>query len=135
MVKNPSAMWETRVQSLGQKDPLEKFMATHSSILTCRIPWTEKPGVQRVGHDWVTNTFYFLIMSDVEHLVTVCWPSVCLLCRNVCLGLLPLLDWVVCFYGIELHELLTYFGDYSFVSCFICQLLSPSLRVVFSSSL
>ena len=57
MVKNPPAMWETWVQSLGQEDPLEKEMATHSSILAWRIPWMEKPdelqstGLQRVGHD------------------------------------------------------------------------------------
>ena len=43
-LKNPSATQETRVQSLGREDPLEKGMATHSSILTWRIPWTEKPG-------------------------------------------------------------------------------------------
>ena len=43
-VKNLSAMWETQVQSLGQKDPLEKGMATHSSVLAWRIPWTEEPG-------------------------------------------------------------------------------------------
>ena len=42
-VKNPPAMQETRVQSLGQKDSLEKGMATHSSILAWRIPWTEEP--------------------------------------------------------------------------------------------
>ena len=40
-VKNLSAMWETQVPSLGQEDPLEKGMATHSSILAWRIPWTE----------------------------------------------------------------------------------------------
>ena len=56
-VKNPPAMQETRVQSLGQKDSLEKGMATHSSILAWRIPWTEEPGglqsmgSQRVRHD------------------------------------------------------------------------------------
>ena len=56
-VRNPTAINETRVQSLGWEDPLEKDMATHSSILAWRIPWTEKPGVlqsmgsQRVGHD------------------------------------------------------------------------------------
>ena len=50
-------MQETWVQSLGQEDPLEKEMATHSSILASRIPWMEKPGglqstgSQRVGHD------------------------------------------------------------------------------------
>ena len=49
-------MWETRVRSLGQEDPLEKGLDTHSSILAWRIPWTEEPGgLQsmgcRVGHD------------------------------------------------------------------------------------
>ena len=57
MVKNPPAMQETWVQSLGWEDLLEEGMATHSSILACMIPWTEKPGrlqsmgSQRVGHD------------------------------------------------------------------------------------
>ena len=50
-------VWETWVQSLGWEDPLEKEMATHSSILAWKIPWTEKPGglqsmgSQKVGHD------------------------------------------------------------------------------------
>ena len=44
MVKNLSAMKETWVQSLGGKDPLEKEMATHSSILAWEIPWAEEPG-------------------------------------------------------------------------------------------
>ena len=44
MVNNPPAIQETRVGSLGQKDPLEKGMATHSSILAWKIPWTEEPG-------------------------------------------------------------------------------------------
>ena len=57
VVKNPPEMQEMWVQSLGQEDPLEKAMATHSSILAWRIPWTEKPaglqsmGLQRVRHD------------------------------------------------------------------------------------
>ena len=61
MVKNPPAKQEMRVQSLGQEDPLEKEMATHSSILAWEIPWTEEPGElqsrgsQRVGHDLVTK--------------------------------------------------------------------------------
>ena len=42
-VKNPPAIQETQVQSLGLEDPLEKGMATHSSILAWRIPWTEEP--------------------------------------------------------------------------------------------
>ena len=44
MVKNPPAKQEMQVRSLGQEDPLEKDMATHSTILAWRIPWTEKPG-------------------------------------------------------------------------------------------
>ena len=59
--KNPPAMQETRVRFLGQEDTLEEGLATHSSILAWRIPWTEEPGglqsmgSQRVGHDWVTE--------------------------------------------------------------------------------
>ena len=51
----------------GLEDPLEKRMASHSSILASRIPWTEEPdglqsiGLQRVGHNWVTNTFIFTV--------------------------------------------------------------------------
>ena len=60
MVKNPPAMQdtlETWVQFLGEEDPLENEMATYSSILAWKIPWTENPGglqsmgLQRVGHD------------------------------------------------------------------------------------
>ena len=58
MIKNPPAMWETWVQSLGWEDPLEEGMATHSSILAWRISWTEDPGWATVhgvaksqGHD------------------------------------------------------------------------------------
>ena len=56
MLKNLSAMRETQVQSLGQEDPLEKTVATHSNILAWRIPWSEEPGglqsrvLQRVGY-------------------------------------------------------------------------------------
>ena len=50
MVKNLPAMWETWVRSLDREDPLEKGMATHSSTLAWRIPWTEKPGgLQSMG--------------------------------------------------------------------------------------
>ena len=57
MVKHLPAMQETQVHSLGQEDPLEKEMATHSSILAWEIPWMEEPGklqsmgLRRVGHD------------------------------------------------------------------------------------
>ena len=49
MVKNPPAMQETWVRSLGWEDPLEEGMATHSSILAWRIPWTEEPGYSPWG--------------------------------------------------------------------------------------
>ena len=64
VIKNPPAMQErqeTRVQSLGQEDPLEKEVANRPSILAWRIPWTEEPGgrwsvgSQRVGYDLVTE--------------------------------------------------------------------------------
>ena len=70
-LKHLPAMQETWVWSLGWEDPLEKEMATHSSILAWKIPWTEEPGrlystgQQRVGHDWVTSLFFLL-----------CWPKV-----------------------------------------------------------
>ena len=56
-VKNLPAIQETQVQSLGQEDPLQKGMATHSSILAWRNPWTEEPGwpyiVHRVTKSWI----------------------------------------------------------------------------------
>ena len=63
LVKNPPAMWETRVRFLGWEDPLEEGTATHYSILAWRIPWTEEPGglqatgLQRVEHDRATKFF------------------------------------------------------------------------------
>ena len=61
MVKHLPAMRETQVRFLGWEDPLEKEMATHSSVLAWKIPWTEEPGrlqsmgLQRVRHDWATS--------------------------------------------------------------------------------
>ena len=63
MVKNLPAMLETQVQSLGKEDPLEKGMATHSSVLAWRIPWTGEPGglqsmgSKRVGHNQSDSHF------------------------------------------------------------------------------
>ena len=60
-LKDLPEMRETWVQSLGQEDPLEKGLATHSGILAWRIPWTEEPGglqsmsSQRIGHDLATK--------------------------------------------------------------------------------
>ena len=59
--RRPSVMQETQVRALGQEDPLEEGMATHSSILAWKIPWTGEPGglqsmeFQRVEHDWVSE--------------------------------------------------------------------------------
>ena len=67
MVKRLPTMQETQVQSLGQEDLLEKEMATHSSILAWKIPWTEEPGrlqsmgSQRVRHDWATSLHLILL--------------------------------------------------------------------------
>ena len=74
VVKHLPAMQETLVGSLGQEDPLEKGMATHSSFLAWRIPRTEEPGglqsmgSQRVRHDRTTNTFTFLTGLHATHL-------------------------------------------------------------------
>ena len=73
-LKHLPAMQETQVQSLGREDPLEKEMATHSSIIPWRIPWMEEPGglqsmgLQRVGHDWETSLTHSLkqVESDIE---------------------------------------------------------------------
>ena len=72
-----------QVPSLDRKDPLEEGMATHSSILTWRIPWTEEPGrlqsmgPHRVWLDWVTNTFSFnrtKACFTIWFAQNVCWP-------------------------------------------------------------
>ena len=75
--KNLSAVREMQVWSLGGEDPLEEEMATHSSILAWRIPWTEKPsGLQFMGHkqsdttEWLTHicqALFFLIMVSYHH--------------------------------------------------------------------
>ena len=70
-LKNPSAMEETWVRPLGQEDPLEEGMETHSNILAWRIPWTEEPDgqqfmwLQRVGH---TEATYQVHMHTLNHL-------------------------------------------------------------------
>ena len=71
LVKNRPAKQETWVLSLGQEDPLEKEMASHSSIVAWEIPWTDRPdmlysmGLQRVGHDLATET----INNNMSHLL------------------------------------------------------------------
>ena len=78
-VKRLPTMRETQVRSLGQEDPLEKEMTTHSSTLAWKIPWTEKPGrlqsmgSQRVGHDWAT----FLPFLSFPSSLTTANPALC----------------------------------------------------------
>ena len=77
MVESLPAVWEIGVQFLGKEDPLEKEMATHSSILAWKIPLTEEPGRlqsmgwQRVRHDWVTSlslfTFTVIFRVQISH--------------------------------------------------------------------
>ena len=69
MVKRLAAMWETQVQSLGQEDPLEKEMATHSSTVAWKIPWMEEPdGLQSQGSlSWTQlSDFAFLSLDCTE---------------------------------------------------------------------
>ena len=79
MVKNVPAMHKTQVWTLGQEDPLEKEMATHSSILAWGIPGRVEPGglqsigSERAGYDWVTNTDDHFVYSKliIHHLFIV----------------------------------------------------------------
>ena len=134
MVKNLPAMQETWVQSPGQEDPLEKGMATHSSILAWRMPWTEEPrrlqsmGSQRVGYDWVTNTtttiwyvafWVWLLSLSIIHL-RFTHVFACIISSFI---FIVELDYIICitvysFTGWVTFELFTYFGDYKY-SCFI----------------
>ena len=71
-VKHLPAMQETWVRSLGQEDPLEKEMATHSSTLAWKIPWTEKPGrLQSMGSQRVRRLSYFT--STKEKITSIQW--------------------------------------------------------------
>ena len=95
MIKNLPATLENQVQSLGREKPLEKEMATHSSLLAWRIPWTEAPtglqsmGLQRVGHDWLTHThagitslFHLLnTQAKRDSLPVFSWKLLCTLRR------------------------------------------------------
>ena len=106
MVKNLLAMQETWVWFLGPSDPLEKRMATHSSIVAWRFPWAEVPsglqsmGWERAGHGWVTNTYMYstFTLQSIDFNLTwrcqlghfpcnslwqVCCDSGCALCLHV----------------------------------------------------
>ena len=81
-VKRLPTMQETWIWFLGGEDPLEKEMATHSSTLAWKIPWTEEPGglqsmgSQRVRHDWTTSPSPFLIFHCV-YVPLLSYPSIC----------------------------------------------------------
>ena len=95
MVKRLPTVRETWVWSLGQEDPLEKDMATHSSILAGKSPWTEEcgrlqsMGLQRVGHDWATSLSVWLreqregIEIDKNYLRIEWWEMGLAWCKNV----------------------------------------------------
>ena len=100
LVKNLPAMQETRVWALNWKNPLEKGMATHSSILAWRIPWTEKPGglqsmeLQRVGQDWVTKHVCILYEKAPWPDAALCWG------KN---ALLPVLFCILLFHSLTIE--------------------------------
>ena len=81
MVKCLSTMQETWVPSLGQEDPLEKEMATHSSTIAGKIPWTEEPdklqsmGSQRVRHNWATSLSLHLLIPSSHSILPTPPPS------------------------------------------------------------
>ena len=79
-VKNPPAMWETRVRYLGWEDPLEEGMAAHSSILAWIIPWTEESGglhtVHGITKSWMRlSNFHFTSSVDLDGIGLPRWPS------------------------------------------------------------
>ena len=115
-------MWETQVRSLIREDHLQKEMATHSSILAWRIPWTEElgrlqsTGSQRVGHDWVTSLSLSLCSLHHFLVLSFLWTAL-ILC--VCVSNYYLSDFVftICL-GLVFCSLI-YFG-FLFVCLFLC---------------
>ena len=89
MVKSLSSMQETWLRSLSQEDPLEKGMATHSSILSWRIPWTEKPGrlepigLQRVGHNWSDLAYTHSTEVNSSRIIPAFWGKCTRILKNL----------------------------------------------------
>ena len=123
-VKHLTTMRETEVQSLGREEPLEMGMATHSSTLAWKIPWTEEPGrlqsmgSQRVGHDWATSlSLSVTFMSSLENCLFSSLPTFWL----DCLLFWYWAAWAACiFWRLYLCQL------------FHSLLFSPILKVAFS---
>ena len=94
MLKNLPTMQEAPVRSLRQEDPLEKGMATHSSILAWRIPRTEEPrglqsmGSQRVGHNWATNTLVYVGVKGSHFSLTFLFASATAAAKSLQLDML-----------------------------------------------
>ena len=157
-VKCLPTMWETCVQSLGRKDLLEKEMATHSSSLAWKIPWTEEPdGLQsmglslRVGHDWATSpslsvgkTWYhimiliciFIITKYIENAFTrlldickYCIVSDLTFCLYCAFSVLFLFSLLIMFL---IYKYFKFWGssNYQFIYLFLLlMLLFPYLRI------
>ena len=125
MVSNLPAIQETQVWFLGQVDPLEKGMATHSSILAWRIPWTEEPGglqsmgSKRVGHNW--PHFWILLFYWVLRIFSIFWVLISIE-QMIYKYFLP-------FCGLPFHPVdivswcttFTNFHELQFVCCFFCR--------------
>ena len=102
MVKHLPTVRETWVRSLGQEDPLEKEMATHSSTLAWKIPWTEERsrlqsmGSQRVGHDWATSLHIYIYICLLSHVHLFLNPMDCSLSGSSVHRILQarILEWV-----------------------------------------
>ena len=144
MVKNLPAMQETYIWSLGQEDPLEKGMATHSSILAWRIPWTEELGLlqsmelQTVGHDWVANTFTLVICNGKnpkKYIILLLaqffpfqphWPfdvfETCQVPQAIC---------ICCPFCVKSFSLPHGYGHYPFKSVLNCHLLQESFWTLY----
>ena len=115
-VKRLFTVWETRVRALGREDPLEKEMATHSSTIAWKIPWTEEPGrlqsmgSQRVGHDWATSLCF-----KRAFLSPICFQAhsqpTNTICNVVCLNLWTFTTWRFICRRLAVYQL-NYPGDF-----------------------
>ena len=136
VVKNPPAKQETQVWSLGQEDPLEKEMASYSSILAWKIPWTEEPGgLQSMGlqsQTWLSDFHFHFLLSSLslfnEYIFSRTYPL-------YLLTLVPLFLLSFCFtLQKKKNPLFSKLLIWLSVMCF--QLLSPpvhcfTLRIIF----
>ena len=132
-------MQETWVRSLGEEDPLEQEMATHSSTLAWKIPWMEEPrrlqsmGTQRVGHNWVISlSLFFYVFTWLDHLFFLVLNNILF---SECTSLFthtPAKEHLGCFYFIVLcADIEGFFTNWKF----IVTLNQASLSCHFSNSI